>query len=366
MGFSLGIVGLPNVGKSTLFNAISRACAEVSNYPFCTKSKNLGVVPVPDDRLKKVQAFMKSAKAIPTAVEFVDIAGLVKNAHKEEGLGNQFLSYVREVDAIAHVVRCFPDPNIVHVEGSVDPARDIETINIELTLADMNTTEKRWQVLKSSVKSGKKEILKELEAVEKIKKHLEKGNPLRLLELTDEEKHEIRDLHLLTIKPVIFIANVDEKQLGSLNSDAAVNAVYEAAKKEKADVIPICAKLEMDIEELSEEEAKEYERGAGITEPGLDKVIKGGYKLLELITFFTANDKECRAWTVKKGAKTPEAAGKIHTDMQRGFISAEIIHYLDLINSESHAKAREKGLVHLEGRDYVVADGDLVYIRFNV
>lgn len=365
MGFSLGIVGLPNVGKSTLFNALSHAGAEVSNYPFCTKSKNLGVVHVPDERLGKIQVFMRSAKAVPTVIEFVDIAGLVKNAHKGEGLGNQFLSYIREVDAIAHVVRCFPDPNIAHVEGSVDPARDIETVNIELALADIATTEKRWSMLKAGAKSGNKEVLKELEVVEKIKKHLEEGKSLRTLELPAEEKHEIREIHLLTIKPMIFIANVDENQLAD-PEDAMLKAVREAAAKEKAKVVPICAKLEMDIEELSEEDAKEYEKDIGLVELGIDKLIKEGYQLLDLITFFTANEKEARAWTVSNGAKAPQAAGKVHTDMQRGFISAEVIHFGDLNKAESHAKAKEKGLVHLEGKDYIVRDGDLIYFRFNV
>jgi GTP-binding protein YchF len=365
VGFSLGIVGLPNVGKSTIFNALSKAKAEVSNYPFCTKSKNEGVVAVPDARLEKVRELMKSPKAVPTIIDFVDIAGLVKGASKGEGLGNQFLSYVREVDAIAHVVRCFPDPNIVHVDGSVDPKRDIETINTELALADLATLSKRLSAVKSQTKIGEKKALKELAMLEKIEVHLNSGRPLRTLELDGDERREIGDLHLLTGKPVLYVLNVDESQINSPD-DPAIKVVFDMARTEGAKAVAICGKLESDLAELSPEEAEAYEKEIGLKELGLAKLIRAGYELLDLITFFTSNEKETRAWTVKRGTKAPQAAGKIHSDIERGFISAEVIHFDELSKAGSHAKAKELGILRTEGRDYIIKDGDVVYFRFNV
>jgi len=365
MGFSLGIVGLPNVGKSTIFNALSKAKAEVSNYPFCTKSKNDGVVAVPDPRLKKIAELMRSPKAIPTIIEFVDIAGLVKGASKGEGLGNQFLSYIREVDAIAHVVRCFPDPNIVHVDGSVDPKRDIETINTELSLADLTTVNKRLSAVRSQTKTGEKKALKEKVILEKIEAHLNSGQPLRTLNISEDERLEIGELHLLTGKPLLYVLNVDEAQVNSPD-DLATKAVLDIAKKEGAKAVAICGKLESDLGELSPDEAQAYESEIGLKELGLSKLIRAGYELLDLVTFFTSNEKETRAWTVKRGTKAPKAAGKVHTDMERGFISSEVIHFDDLLKAGSHAKAKELGILRTEGRDYVIKNGDVAYFRFNV
>lgn len=363
MGFSLGIVGLPNVGKSTLFNVISKAKADVSNYPFTTIKPNVGIVEVPDDRLAQVQKIIGSAKAIPTIVEFSDIAGLVRGAHKGEGLGNQFLAHIREVDAIAHVVRCFSDPNITHVEGAVDPRRDIELINAELILADLGAIDKQFGPIRSAVKSGDKSILKYLHLLEKLKTALAAGQPARvpLASMNHEDIALLHDLPLLTAKPVLYVANVDE------NGNSEQVAVIEAiAKAEKASVVSICAKLEAEISELSPEEGKEYLKTVGLEEFALGRLIRAGYELLDLITFFTANNKECRAWTVRQGTRAPQAAGKVHTDMEKGFIAAEVIHYPDLAACGSQAKAREQGLLHTEGKEYQVRDGDLLLVRFVV
>lgn len=361
MGFSLGIVGLPNVGKSTLFNVLSKAKAEVSNYPFCTIKPNVGVVEVPDERLYQVQKIIGSPKTIPTIIEFYDIAGLVKGAHKGEGLGNQFLSHIREVDAIAHVVRCFESQEIAHVSGAIDPKKDIETVNIELNLADLTLVDKRLEGIKVKAKAGDKKFIKEVEVLQRIRDALDAGKPARSVKTADNEKDFIKDLPLLTFKPVLYAANVDE----SGNRDK-VEIIQKIAESEGAKVVALCTKLESEITELSPEDAKDYLRELGLEEVGLQRLIRSGYELLDLITFFTANEKESRAWTIKRGTKTPQAAGKIHSDMERGFIAAEVVHYQDLVKSGSYSKAREKGALHTEGKNYVVQDGDLILIKFNV
>ena len=348
MSFSLGIIGLPNVGKSTLFNVLSKAGAEVSNYPFCTINPNVGVVAVPDERLEKVQKIMGAKKAIPTVIEFYDIAGLVKGASKGEGLGNKFLANIRDVDAIVHVVRCFESSNIAHVSGKVDPKADIEIIQTELILADLATVEKRLEKTKVASKSGDKKILAELKLLDNYKNRLSAGASI---------ENEIVDLDLLTTKPVFYVANVDETG----NADK-VNVIKDVAGQQ---VVPICAQLEAEIADLSPEEAKEYMKEVGLQESGLQRLIHSGYQLLNLITFFTANQKECRAWTVEKGIKIPQAAGKVHSDMERGFIAADVVHYNDLITAGSYSKTREKGTLHSEGKNYIVVDGDLVLIKFS-
>jgi GTP-binding protein YchF len=362
----LGIVGLPNVGKSTLFNALTKAGAESANYPFCTIEPNIGVVPVPDERLSQLAKIYKSERLIPTMVEFLDIAGLVQGASRGEGLGNKFLSHIREVDAIVHVVRCFEDDNISHVEATIDPVRDIETINLELIFADMESLEKRIDRTNKLLK-GDKKFQADLDLMMKIKEGLEEGIPARNLSYTPEEALLVDQMFLLSSKPVLYAANISEDQLKEdISNLRLVNRVQEYAKGDNSEVLVICAKIEEEISELDDDEKQVFLQELGIAESGLDRLIKSSYRLLGLISYLTAGPKETKAWTIKEGTKAPQAAGKIHTDFERGFIRAEVIGYDQLIELGSYTLAKEKGLVRSEGRDYIVKDGDVILFRFNV
>lgn len=363
MGFNCGIIGLPNVGKSTIFNAMTAAGAEASNYPFCTIDPNIGMVPLRDERLYRLAELAKPERVLPTAVEFVDIAGIVKGASKGEGLGNQFLGNIRSVDTIAHVVRCFEDPQVVHVAGKVDPRGDIEVIETELILSDLDSIEKRLDKASKMAKSGDKVMAEALPVYVELKKAFEEGRPARTV-LTKETGQLVKDLNLLTAKPIIYVANVAEDDLDA-KSEAAM-AVRDVAEKEGAGFVAICGKIESEIAELSEEERAEFLKSLGLKESGLDRLAAAAYRLLGLITFFTVGKKEVRAWTVESGAKGPQAAGVIHTDFERGFIRAEVIAYDDFIKYGSEAACREKGVLRLEGKDYLVKDGDIMHFRFNV
>ncbi|MGI6175851.1 MAG: redox-regulated ATPase YchF [Christensenellales bacterium] len=361
----LGVVGLPNVGKSTLFNAITQAGAQAANYPFCTIEPNVGVVPVPDERLKVLTGLYHPEKTTPATIEFVDIAGLVKGAHDGEGLGNRFLSHIREVDALAHVVRCFEDPNIVHVDGSIDPVRDVETINLELLFADLETVEKRLMRSTKAAKSGDKQLIAEVALLDKLKERMEQGVMVRNMALDEDESHLAASLFLLTSKPVIYVANIREDEIAA-PENAYVQKLRAYAEKENAGLLVICARVEEELSSLDEDEKQLFLEELGIGQSGLDGLIQQSYELLGLISYLTAGPKEVRAWTIGKGTLAPQAAGKIHTDFERGFIRAEVVHYDDLVRLGSVTAAKEQGILRSEGRDYPIQDGDVVLFRFNV